>query len=102
MVTASSVEDGAALDAADTNAVLLLSSIGRAADSLMASKHALLRQLRAAKLAAVQDADDIDGIVETITTNNEGLLYIRCPLTPVLNRKLLNVLDGNARLCAEH
>ena len=74
---------GAALHATDTNAVLLLSSIGGAANSLLASKHALLRQLRAAKAAAVHEVDGMNGVVEDNIITLEVLLYIFWTLTPI-------------------
>lgn len=81
LLEASGPDNGAAFNA-DTDAILLLSSVGRAADSLLASKHALLQRLRVVKAAAVHEVDDIDGIVDDNTTKNQGLLYIRWPLTP--------------------
>jgi hypothetical protein len=82
LVEANGPRNGAALPATDTDAVLLLNSIGGAADSLLASKHALLQRLRrVAKAAAVHEGDDMDAVVEDTSTTNEGLLYIRWPLT---------------------
>jgi hypothetical protein len=101
LVEANGPGNGAAIHATDIDAVLLLSSIGRAADSLLASKHAQLQRLRVAKAAAVHEADDMDGVVEDVTTKKEGLLHIRWPLTPVQNRKLSSLLVGRASSCAD-
>jgi hypothetical protein len=83
LVEGNGPDNGAVLHATDTDAILLLSSVGAAADSLLASKHALLQRLRVAKAAAVHEVDDIDGTVDDNTATNEGLLYIRRPLTPI-------------------
>ena len=52
----------------DVDALLLLSSIGRAADSLRVTKQALLSRLRAARMAAAQDTDDMDIAAEDMAT----------------------------------
>jgi hypothetical protein len=68
MEALSPTAEAAPASANDGDALLLLSSIGRAADSMTATKQALLKQLRAARVAASQNTDDMDIAAEDVVT----------------------------------